>query len=211
MYLMAAAKKGFPPIVIILIVVGVVVVAAGAFFMMNKGNMGSMMSGSNAVTSIKDALTKSVSLECEYTDAQNVKAKYFIKNGAIRADMESSDPEQTGSMIMKDKAIYSWKGKEGFVMHLPESKDEGESIDSKESSEADDVIKDLEAYKDKCKPSVVSDSLFNPPSDVDFQDMSKMMNQSGMSDEELNEMMKQYQGGDSMTGEEPVADDSEDY
>jgi hypothetical protein len=71
MYLMATAKKGFPPIVIVLIVVGVLVVAAGAFFMLNKGKMmGSSMMGGNAFTSIKDALTKSVSLECEYTDGR---------------------------------------------------------------------------------------------------------------------------------------------
>ncbi len=208
---MATAKKGFPPIVIVLIVVGVIVVAVGGFFMMNKDKMGSMMSGSNAVTSIKDALTKSVSLECEYVDAQNVKSKYYIKNGAIRADMESSDPEQTGSMIMKDRKIYSWKGKEGFMMEIPESKDEGDSMNSKESNEADNLIKDLEEYKDKCKPSVVSDSLFTPPAEVEFQDMSKMMQGSGMSEDELNKMMEQYKGGDSMTGEEPVTDYSEDY
>jgi hypothetical protein len=209
---MATAKKGFPPIVIVLIVVGVLVVAAGAFFMLNKGKMmGSSMMGGNAFTSIKDALTKSVSLECEYTDAQNVKSKYFIKNGAIRADMESSDPEQTGSMIMKDRKIYSWKGKEGFMMEIPEAKDDDQAMENDKSNEADNIIKDLEEYKDKCKASVVSDSLFTPPADVDFQDMSKMMNGNGMSEEDVKKMMEQYQGGDSMTGEEPVTDDSEGY
>lgn len=203
-----SSKKSLPLIVIILLVIGVVIVAVGGYFLMNKGKMtgGSLMNGGNAFTSIKDALTKSVSLECEYTDSENVKSKYYIKNGAMRADVESSDPEQSGSMIMKDKMLYSWRGKEGFAMKLTDTEGDSEINSNEGESEMDTMMKDLEEYKDKCKPSVVSDSLFTPPSDVEFSDMSKMMEGAGtgagMSAEELKEMMQQYQGSESTNSED---------
>lgn len=37
------------------------------------------------------------------------------------------------------------------------------------------MMASMEKYKDSCKPAVVADSEFTPPTDVTFQDMSKMM------------------------------------
>lgn len=191
---MAKAKKSpVSPKVIIIIVIAIVALGLVAFFMMGKYKMAGGLSGSNAVTSIKDALTKSVSLKCEYTDPQNNKSVYFIKNGAIRADMIDSNPENSGSMILKDKKLYTWKDKEGYVMTLPEIKDAEGNVTS-DSTQADDLIKDIEDYKDNCKPTVVSDSQFTPPSDVTFADMSKMMDGgSQMNEQDVNRMMQQYQ------------------
>ncbi len=207
-----AKKKGFPPIVIVLLVVGILVVLGGGYSLMNKGGMmkGSMMGGPNAVTSIKDALTKSVSMECEYEEG-TTKTKAWIKNGAIRADVVSEDEQSNGSFIMKDKdkKMYFWNEKEGYVMTIPDS-EEVEGSESTESSPTNDIMKDLEEYKDHCKPAVVSDSLFNPPSDVTFQDMSEMMNGSGsgMSEEEVKKMMEQYQSEDTSPEDYMQPDDS---
>ncbi len=197
------AKKGLPPLAIALLVVGLLVVGAGAYFIMNKGSMpgGGMMQGSNAITSIKDALTKSVSLECEYEDG-TTKTKAWIKNGAIRADVTGADAQSSGSMIMKDKEkkMYFWNEEGGWVMTIPDS-DETTTGEVPESNSTSDIMKDLEQYKDSCKPAVVSDSLFNPPADVTFTDMSKMMEGSGVNEEEYKKMMQQYQN------EVPAAED----
>lgn len=191
---MAAAKKGLSPLVIAIIVIAVLVVGAGAYFMMNSDKkMGSSMMGeNNAITSIKDALSKSVSMECVY-EAEGTKTTAWIKNGAIRADVMGSDPQNSGSMIMKDneKKMWFWNEEGGWTMDIPDS--EGvEGSDQGANSQTQDIMKDLEQYKDSCKPAVVSDDKFSPPSDVEFMNMSDMMNGS-VDEEQMKKMIEQYQ------------------
>lgn len=187
---------------IIIIVLVLILVGAGAYFLMGNKTVkeGSQGEGGNALTSIKDALSRSVSLECEYTDAEGKASKAYIKNGAVRADVSSSNPEEAGSVILKDKKMYMWTGKEGFVVTMPDETPEGGESDSK-VDEQQDLMKDLEEYKDSCKVAVVSDSLFTPPADVKFSDMpnfgapanNSVPAEGEMSEEKIKEMMKQYQ------------------
>ena len=112
-------------------------------------------------------------MNCEYEE-NGMKSKVDIKNGAVRVDSSGTDQEQNGSIILKGKKMYMWRGTEGYVYDIPDEVDEnGKTIDS-ESTQKEDLMKSLEAYKDACKPAVVSDSIFNPPSDVTFTDMSSM-------------------------------------
>lgn len=202
---MATAKKSsMNPKLIIIVIVVLILVGVGAYFLMGNKMVkeGSIGGGGNAFTSIKDALSRSVSLECDYKDADGRSSKAYIKNGAIRADVTSSNPEEAGSIIMKDKKMYMWNGKEGFVITLQDEKNEnGESLSTEDQQK--NLMKDLEEYKDSCKVAVVQDSLFTPPGDVKFSDMSSLgapANNSipaegEMSEEKIKEMMKQY-GGD---------------
>lgn len=131
-------------------------------------------------TSIKDALSKSVSLECNFTDDQGNKVKSVIKNGALRADVEGKTSAESGSVIMTEETMYFWDRtkKEGVKMMLPKDTVAGKpTADSKEEpGEIKEIMADLEQYKESCKPAVVSDSQFSPPSDVTFIDLSKMFN-----------------------------------
>ena len=195
-------KKGIPKIAIIIVAIVIVVIGAGFFLMNNPMVQKGLDVGSGgAFSTIKDALSKSVSLECEYPDPQGTTTKVWIKNGAIRSDMNGTADQGAGSMIMKDKKMYIWNNKEGIVMELDDKKTSGDtSLDSKDTNEAEELIKDLEEYKDKCKPTVVSDSLFTPPSDVEFNDMSKMM-----------EGMTNPNSGVNPYTETPAADEESDY
>ena len=103
---------------------------------------------------------------------------------------------------MKDKKLYMWNGSEGFVMTLPDETAEGGS--GSNADQKDNLMKDLEEYKDSCKVAVVQDSLFTPPGDVKFSDMSSFTAPANnnsvpaegeMSEEKIKELMKQY-GGD---------------
>ena len=193
-------KKGFPKVIAIIVIV-LVVAGAAAYFLLGKEKMGSIMQSATPFTSIKDALTKSVSLECEYTDPENRVTKVWIKNGAVRSDMTGSNPEDNGSVIMKDKKLWMWNSQGAFMMTIPDvTPVEGEEAES--TNQSDQILKDLEEYKEDCKPAVVGDDKFTPPSDIDFQDMSKMMEgvtvpaqgSSGYSEEEVKKMMEQYGG-----------------
>jgi hypothetical protein len=131
-------------------------------------------------TSIKDALSKNITLVCEFKEDNNVSVKSYIKNGAVRVT-SSSDANQSSDIIMKDKKMYMWdeKTKQGFVYDIPES--DGSSSDNKitmnsnEVSQSEGYLSMIDKYKDSCKVATIEDSYFVVPSDIKFQDMSKIL------------------------------------
>lgn len=131
--------------------------------------------------SIKDALSKSLSLQCEFTDDRGVATVAYVKAGAVRVNTTGKTAEESGYFIMKDKKLYFWQkgSKEGTLMTMSDEKVTAAPGKPEPTGKADEksgnVLGELEKFKDKCKPSVVADSLFTPPSDVTFTDFSKMM------------------------------------
>lgn len=162
----------------------ILVILAGAGYMVvgKKGSPGTSSpstQGGNIFTSIKDALSKSLSLECSFTDETGRQTKAYMKAGAVRSDFTGKTPEESGSVIMKDKKMYFWNAQGGFMMEVPDVTPEPGAPETKETpAGVGDVVGTLEKYKESCKPAVVSDSLFTPPANVTFQDFSKMIQQA---------------------------------
>lgn len=121
-------------------------------------------------TSIKDALSKDVTLVCEFKDDSGVSTKSYIKNGAVRISSE-------GEIVMKDKKMYMWdvKTKEGFIYEIPDSEESQIGATSTEINQSESYLNMIETYKDSCKVTSVEDSYFELPKDVKFQDMSKLL------------------------------------
>lgn len=207
-------KKLLP---IIIVVVLLLAGGAGYFLFAHKSKAPSSSSTSkqntNVFSSIQEALSKSLSLQCNFTDAQNRKTTAYIKSGAVRADMTGNDPSQQyndSSVIIKDKKMYLWDvvKKQGIMMAVKEEQattptgSVEPSPTGSSSQNSGNVMAMLEKYKQDCKPGVVSDSLFTPPTDVTFQDLSKMMVPTtvmpsgvptGMNQQDVQKMMQQYQ------------------
>ncbi len=172
---------------VILGIVALLLVGGGAYyFMSNKsGGLPSTTSTPSGQTtgsvfsSIKDALSKSLSLECSFTDTEGRQTKSYVKNGAVRADITAPKVEDSGSVIVKDKKIYFWNSKGGFMMEVPETTPgAGQPSGTGSQAQAGNVLDTMEKYKSSCKPGVVADNLFIPPTTVQFQDFSKMMQPS---------------------------------
>lgn len=162
----------------------------------------------DAFTSIKDALAKSMSLQCDYSEGEG-KTIAYIKGGAIRTD--GSTPKGiTTSVIVKDGMMYYWSGKQGmkFKFDVSEMMKDIPKVTPKAgettTQKPGDVVNALEAYKKNCKVSTVSDSMFVPPTNVTFVDQTKMMQDAqkamknvtpgqGMSEEQIKALQKQYQ------------------
>ncbi len=164
--------------VLIAVVLFVLLGGGGYMVLSKKSSSGSpaTSSGGNVFTSIKDALSKSLSLECTFTDEGGRQTKSYLKNGAVRADITAKDPKESGSVIVKSKTMYFWNGKTGFTMLIPEETGTPKQTGAKETTpEGANIVESMEKNKESCKPAVVSDSLFTPPADVVFQDFSKMM------------------------------------
>ena len=179
---MAAAKSQNGKKLIIVVGAIVLLLVAGVLVLpkLQKGSNSEnndTQDGSTVFTSIKDALSKSVSLECSYTDEEGRKTITYLKNGAIRSDMTG---ENAGSVIVKDRTMYTWDPvkKQGMKMTIPEvtpTSDQEESSAAGDWSDPDQAAESLEQYKESCKAAVVSDALFTPPADVTFTDYSEMM------------------------------------
>ena len=141
-----------------------------------KGNKtvstGSNSEKSGIFTSVKDALTQKLTLSCEFTDETGTVVKSYIKNGAVRvSSIGNGDNVQANEIIIKDKKMYMWdsKTKEGFVYSINEENGNSEAVKS------DSYFEAIDKYKDSCKIATVMDSYFTIPTDVNFQDMSKLL------------------------------------
>lgn len=125
--------------------------------------------GGGLFESIKDAMSKSLSLKCEYPTGDGGKIIYYVKGNKVRFEGAWKTKDETATVITEDK-MFNWnlKTKEGLI--LPIKQQEGE-----DKSTAEELINDLETNKKFCKIAVVSDSEFDPPTDIKFNDLSKLM------------------------------------
>src|SRR5688572_4232873 len=96
--------------IVIVAVVLLAIIGAGAYMLMGKNDSNSLPStssnsddSSGVFGSIQEAISKSVSLQCEYTDESGMKTTAYISGGSVRADMTGG--AEASSVIMKDKKM----------------------------------------------------------------------------------------------------------
>jgi hypothetical protein len=142
---------------------------------------------SNAFTSIQEALSKSLSLKCDYKDDKGVEYITYIKAGSVRV-MPPTTSTGMNNILMIGKKMYMWddKTKTGFTYSLdaakitPVAKTSPSQMMASSSAQTEDkkesLMSQIEKYKDYCKPSVVEASLFVVPKDIVFQDFSELTN-----------------------------------
>lgn len=166
------SSKKFSPVAII--AVALVVLGGGYYLYTQKGSSTSKDSGT--FSSIKDALSRSVSLECVYTDELGAQTTTYVKDGAIRINSQGADGVEPGGAIIKDNKMYTWSDetREGFIIKMQDT-DTDETIEIP-TSQGDKraFIDALEAYRDNCKVTTVADSNFTPPDDIVFKDIASM-------------------------------------
>jgi len=190
-------KKILPIVVIILVLLGI-----GYFLVSSKKNESSEKVGEggsvqvqkeqgNIFTSIKDAIAKSMSLKCEYPDEKGNKVISYIKGKNIRVVGYATTQENgtNGNFLMREDKMYVWddKTKKGSVITLNVEQITGAA---QEANKQNETVENMEKYKDYCKVSVVEDSMFEIPTDVQFIDPQEQLKESGI---DLQELMKKAQ------------------
>ena len=183
--------KNLNPVIVILAILGI-----GGFIYMNSKNTkqpameqkpaaASIQQGRNIFTSIKDALSKSISLKCDYPDLNDPNGKgnitTYIKNGAVRTSNIGLDSQGNGNVIiLKDNKMWVWsEGKsepksEGMVFTLNTVTTDNVVGRLPKDDQREKVLAEMEKYKNYCKTEVVADSLFFPPADVKFTEQNIM-------------------------------------
>jgi hypothetical protein len=203
--------------VLIIITVIAILATTGGVLLLNKNkssvnqpanNNGKTANGKISRTeqgisaSLQNAMVGTGSVQCVFKDETGKQTTSYIKGGKIRADIVSSNPQESGSFIMKDKTMYFWNAqKQGYTMSLGnmDLAQMAESMkDSQNPQAQDQVFKDLDKYKDSCKQADISDDMFTQPGDISFKDYSSMINKQGeaspsIDQKQVEEMMKQYQ------------------
>ncbi len=183
---------------LLLIIFGAVVVGGAAVYLLiNDREVSEIQDDTNSeVETIKQSANEPVvgkgtlenllalaqNLECtiNYQKDVAVSGTYFTSQGKMRGDfiIPSEQGEVLSSLIMSDNTMYTWSEiegqKYGMQFNLDEVKtarEKGEVPDTREPVPLDAAV-DYD-----CKPWVVVDgSIFEPPSDIIFQDFSNIIN-----------------------------------
>ena len=128
----------------------------------------------NVFSSIRDAMNKSLSLKCEYAD-RNGKQTALIKGQAIRVN-GIFDENGPGGVIYKENKMWSWSGNEGITIDLSQ-KQLSENNQNQTQMTEEDMVAQLEEQKQNCQIAIIEDSMFAPPKEVNFQDMTQILKQ----------------------------------
>ena len=122
-------------------------------------------SQANVFTSIKDAITKKLTLKCVYSD-NGQQTTTYINGSQVRFSGTGKEVGVEG--IMKDSKFYLWNSTDKKGMVLDIAKMSGAKMGETPVKSVDDVVAQLEAKKENCSISPESNSMFDIPADVTF-------------------------------------------
>lgn len=167
--------KKFLPIILIVIIT---ILAVGTWLFLGKGKGGVSLpgeikkeageTGESFSGKLKEVVARGIPMKCTYSQEGNTGTSY-IKGSKVYAEISAQG--KTGYVIMVDKCMWSWnKGEsQGIKMCFETNVWEGEGEAGAAATEAE--------YN--CSPALVSDSQFNPPTNVKFMTLEEMMKGAG--------------------------------
>jgi predicted small lipoprotein YifL len=126
------------------------------------------------VSSIRDALTGSATLKCEYTDEDGEKSIVYLKGQMVRIEGTTTEGTDTLGIngLVRDNKMYVWSANStsGFLIDFSKIQPEDDTMKMGETPihSSDDVVNELEAKGQNCERTSVADSYFDVPADIDW-------------------------------------------
>lgn len=199
-------KKSSPKL---LIVVGGIILAGLIFKSVSKPKYPTGLDADLAPkTGLVDALLGNDTMMCAYSD-ENGEMVVWAKSGKIRSEGSSFGVQgnQKGGMINDGEYLYIWQDgdKTGIKYKLSVFENE-ESTDTAPPSEIDPEAwaESIQGkYEYSCNAVNEGESIFTPPTDVEFQDMTDLLEKAeefsqtfseNDSQEEINQKMEEVKG-----------------
>lgn len=156
-----------------------ILVALGAYLLFGKGqspanqqaDLQSNGQEESFTGSLVDAVRRGVGMKCTYS-VDGAEYEGFVKGKNYRGTMNYQG--KVSEVIMKDDCMWVWSDQDPQGMKICYESEEadaslwGEPTDTEVSGTAPNV-------QYKCVPAVISESEFNPPSDIQFLDFEQMM------------------------------------
>ena len=130
--------------------------------------------------SVQDLLTCGKSLKCVYSiDNERGKATgvIYVSGNKIRSEVEiveNAGKKMEVDSIIADNWMYTWNSlmSGGTKMNIKEMQSETGEDYSQNENEADKMREEMDY---KCRPWIPDNSKFTVPSDVEFRDLTEMM------------------------------------
>ncbi len=153
---------------------------------------------------VSQAIANGQSVKCIMVDPKSgVQTRYYLKDKFSRFDRDP-DYNQTNqaSFLTDGETIYTWNflTKQGFKMLATQPSVSPQSVDSRQPEEVPDFTDESTwsqytqiGYSISCNIEEINPSYFSPPPDVQFTDMSQMLNQFQRLDPALNREQLQEQ------------------
>jgi hypothetical protein len=133
----------------------------------------------NGFGTMNELLSRETNLECQITTIENSatsEGTFFVADNKIRGDFLTESPDLSGvgvsSIIVVDNTLYVWTelGGESYGVKTQMQPDTEDTMPTQEPVKLDERVK----YACK-KWEPVDQSVFIPPSDVLFQDLSQVL------------------------------------
>jgi len=133
------------------------------------------------VGGLTSALISRDSYKCKYVNNQDQSTgEYLVKNNKYRVSGQNGASDGSSTIISNEKGTYIWTlgDKQGIFYPKTEDSKEDKTTNTNNSEFDNDFDPEKLDNKEKidCQKSLVDDSEFSPPSDVEFQDFTVMMN-----------------------------------
>lgn len=133
---------------------------------------------------LRDLLARNLPMECSFTrtdEAGTTSGTVYLSGKKMRGDFEmtQSDGAQVSSSVIRDGEYgYTWTSQQpqGMKMKLDESDVVTEDEESSEKKQEPFAL-DKEDVDYTCKPWRADNSMFVPPSNIEFVDISKQVEQ----------------------------------
>ena len=160
---------------LLIVIVAVVVVGVGGWYFLGRGGTIGMPgeiskevgeSGEAFVGQLKDAVARGVPMKCTYK-VGDIEAEGYLKGKNWRGEFYQDGKK--GYVIMKEDCMWSWSDSESQGIKM--------CFDPEEMEEAweNPQTGGMTDTEYRCSPTIVSDSKFNPPGNIQFMEMDQLM------------------------------------
>lgn len=175
------ALLGIGAVVLILVIAGVMLSRNDAGQLQNQAQDSPQASvaatsdipGAGGQKSIRDLLSLGVAQQCTFSEGMN-KGTTYVSDGKVRSDFTTiaEGTSIPAHLIVRDNMSYFWTDASdaGFKTVIQEPTEASTSASI--SAERIDVDRKGDYV---CSAWVASDSMFTPPSDITFTDMSELL------------------------------------
>ena len=122
---------------------------------------------------LKEAVARGVGMRCSYSIEGN-EYEGYVKGQNYRGEVKDAEG-RVGGVIIKDNCVWSWVEGESEGMKVCYEQDDETDIweDTFEGAAESNLV-----YH--CTPTVVSDTQFDPPADINFLDLNSLMEGTGL-------------------------------
>jgi hypothetical protein len=157
--------KKLLPIILVIAVVGI-----GAYLYLNKGGQtgGLPSSGEIFQGTLKTAVSKGIPFKCEMEGEDGEVVTTWVKGEKMYAESKVEGKMQY--TILKDNCTWSWDetGQQAVKYCFEQVDYEDFNPTSTETTTQETETTEAQTPEYNCVPTTISDSKFDPPSDINF-------------------------------------------